>query len=200
MTMRSGRSITVLAIAAGAVVLTACTTTVSGTAMQGGGQVRRDGSSSAPVESSSSEPSSTAGAGVSFDLCSLLESRDLPYYHKAQSSFGPTNEKAKGYQQSCSWTGSVGASKGVTQLLFSLRPTVKVKQPTGTFAVGGKRVQIGELSDGEGRERKVTGCVCVLDFAGGRLGIAIDDADAVFGTPCDQVKHVARLVAKREPR
>jgi hypothetical protein len=192
MTMRSGRPVTVLAIAACTAALSACTTIVSGTAVQG---PHADGQGDA------SPPSSSPGASRDgFDLCSLLDYDELPYNGKADSGFGPTTEVSGDYEQSCGWTANLGSSKGVTQLLFSKRPTVKVKHPTGAFVVGRERVKIGELSEGAGDTRKVTGCVSVLDFAGGRLGIAVDDVNGVFGTPCEQVRNVARLIAAREPR
>jgi hypothetical protein len=199
MTKRSRRPIIVLTIAACAVWLTACTTMVTGKAVRDAHAMLGGDQESSPMPSSPA-PSGSAGSRDRFDLCSLLDYKDLPYDGKADSGFGPTKDVSGNYEQSCGWTANLGSSKGVTQLLFSMRPTVRVKRPTGTFVVGGQRVKIGELAQGSGRQRKVTGCVSVLNFAGGRLGIAVDDVNGAFGTPCDQVKHVASLVAAHKPR
>jgi Protein of unknown function (DUF3558) len=181
------------ALALVAAVAAACAQPVHGTPLGGPEPVRTPPTTTTenPLESA---PPSGAPA-MAQKLCDLLRFEDLPFAAQggnAQNPVAQTNID-EDFDQSCRWTYEIQAPKVKVgaQLYYRRTRDLTVKDATGSFTVGGRKLEYAQTGP--------TSCVLAMKYSDGNIGIGVIDGSGLFGPQCDVGKKLAELLLTREP-
>jgi hypothetical protein len=181
-----------------AAVAVGCAQTVQGNALGGPEPVRTQ--TTAPPTPSSENPLERAPPSappkMPQKLCALLTFDDLPFKEQGANAAQPLAQTNidDNFDQSCRWTYEIQKPqiKVGAQLYYRKTRDLTVKDPTGSFTVGGRQLTYAQTGPAS--------CVLSMKYSDGHVGIGIIDGSGLFGPQCDMGKKIAERILTREPQ
>jgi hypothetical protein len=177
-----------------AAVAAACAQTVQGNALSGPEPVRTQ--PTMPTENPLESAPPSAPPKMPQKLCSLLTFDDLPFKAQGANATQPIAQTNidEDFDQSCRWTYEIQQPqiKVGAQLYYRKTRDLTVKDPTGSFTVGGRQLTYAQTGPAS--------CVLSMKYSDGHVGIGIIDGSSLFGPQCDMGKKLAELIITREPQ
>lgn len=177
-----------------ATVAVGCAKTVQGNALSGPEPVRTR--TTTPTENPLESAPPSAPPKMEQKLCSLLTFDDLPFKSQgdnAQQPIAQTNID-EDFDQSCRWTYEIQKPqiKVGAQLYYRKTRDLTVKDPTGSFTVGGRQLTYAQTGP--------TSCVLSMKYSDGHVGVGVIDGSGLFGPQCEMGKKLAEIIVTREPQ
>ncbi|MET0234741.1 MAG: DUF3558 family protein [Kibdelosporangium sp.] len=178
-----------------AAVAVGCAHQVPGNALSGPEPVRSQ-TSAPPTENPLESAPPSAPPKMQQKLCALVSFEDLPFKGQgdnAQQPVAQTNIDAD-FDQSCRWTYEIQKPqlKVGAQLYYRKERDLTVKDPTGSYTVGGRQLSYAQTGPAS--------CVLSMKYADGHVGLGIIDGSGLFGEQCDAGRKLAEVLLTREPQ